>query len=601
MVLGLVGLGGILVWVMTEGPFPFPVPVAVKEEDNSPPALTSTLPNPALPGPYVVQTMTYGSGADLHRPEYGPQVNLRTDPVDGRAFVSGWNRLRTQFWGFDAREIPLNGRVWLPEGPGPFPLVLIVHGNHNMADFSDDGYTYLAELFASHGMITVSVDQNFLNGSAYANIIDLAGLERENDARAWLLLEHLRQWREWNQMEDSPLASRVDLDRVGLVGHSRGGEAVAIAAAFNRLSRYPDRATITFDYNFGIRAVAAIAPVDGQYRPAGLPTSLEDVHYLVLHGLNDGDVTSFQGSDQYQRVTFSAAESNFFKASVYIAGANHGQFNSSWGVFDRSPPDGFALNRAGLLEPADQRLIAQVFLNAFLRTALVGDVDYRLFFQEAGRGVNWLPDTPLRTQYTDAATRPVATFAEDIEVSTTTAPGGRISASGFNYWQEYRLGSKTDLYTNSVLTLGWQTASHGSPASYTIQLPAAGPVPALTDKLVVSIGDARDPAKATEPLDLTIRLQDGSGNQADLPLSHVSPVPLPLTAQLTRLSWMSDLPPGEVVLQTLSLPLIDFTVANPAFNPVDLTTISFRFDRSSTGRIVLDNIGFQPELALTPE
>ena len=39
------------------------------------------------------------------------------------------------------------------EGAGPFPLVLIVHGNHDMAEFSDPGYEYLGELLASRGFI----------------------------------------------------------------------------------------------------------------------------------------------------------------------------------------------------------------------------------------------------------------------------------------------------------------------------------------------------------------------------------------------------------------------------------------------------------------
>ena len=52
----------------------------------------------------------------------------------------------------------------MPEGEGPFPLTLIVHGNHNMIDYSDDGYGYLGSLLASRRIIAVSVDENFLNG-----------------------------------------------------------------------------------------------------------------------------------------------------------------------------------------------------------------------------------------------------------------------------------------------------------------------------------------------------------------------------------------------------------------------------------------------------
>jgi hypothetical protein len=51
-----------------------------------------------------------------------------------------------------------------------------------MKDFSDPGYAYLGELFASRGFIAVSVDENFLNGD----------IRSENDARAYVLLEHLK-------------------------------------------------------------------------------------------------------------------------------------------------------------------------------------------------------------------------------------------------------------------------------------------------------------------------------------------------------------------------------------------------------------------------
>ena len=52
---------------------------------------------------------------------------------------------RNSYWGFTPKEMPLNARVWYPDGPGPFPLVLVVHGNHNMRDFSDPGYDYLGD------------------------------------------------------------------------------------------------------------------------------------------------------------------------------------------------------------------------------------------------------------------------------------------------------------------------------------------------------------------------------------------------------------------------------------------------------------------------
>ena len=75
-----------------------------------------------------------------------------------------------------------------PDGAGPWPLALIVHGNHNYREFSDPGYAYLGDLLASRGFIMVSVDENFING-----------LSAENDGRAWLLLKHLEAWKQFNE------------------------------------------------------------------------------------------------------------------------------------------------------------------------------------------------------------------------------------------------------------------------------------------------------------------------------------------------------------------------------------------------------------------
>ena len=333
------------------------------------------LPNPSEPGNFPVKSLQYGSGVDRHRREFAEGVDRVTESVDGSAFIEGWDKrsgwARTQYWGFDAERLPLQGRVWYPDGEGPFPLVLVVHGNHSMEDFSDSGYGYLGELFASRGIILVSVDENFINSSFSGRLNGLSGrgLKEENDARGWILLEHLRQWSEWNGDTDNPFYGSIDLDRIGLIGHSRGGEAVAVAAAFSQLPYYPDDATVRFDYDFTIRAVAAIAPVDGQYKPAGLGTDLADVNYFVLHGSHDGDVQSFAGSRQFERVRFSG-ESFRFKSSLYIYGANHGQFNTTWGRTDSSFPHKNFLNLSIIMPPEDQVRIAKVYLSAFFEAAL---------------------------------------------------------------------------------------------------------------------------------------------------------------------------------------------------------------------------------------
>ena len=71
---------------------------------------------------------------------------------------------------------------------------------------------------------------------------------------------------------------------------------------------YPEEANIKFDYGFAIKAVVAIAPADGQYKPVEQDRWISDVSYLTLQCAHDADVSSFLGSrqwvDLYQRNRF---------------------------------------------------------------------------------------------------------------------------------------------------------------------------------------------------------------------------------------------------------------------------------------------------------
>lgn len=257
--------------------------------------------NPSEAGNFSVAHFTYGSGTDRQRQEFRSGVRYRTQPVDATPILHAWEgsaaKWRKKFWGFDAKILPLNGRVWMPEGEGPFPLMLIVHGNSSMEKFSDPGYAYLGELLASRGFVAVSVDQNFVNGTWSG---DFRGLEMPT--RGWMLLKHLEQWQDWNQDRHHDLFGRIDMDNIILAGHSRGGEAVAIAASFNKLAFFPDNARLQFDFNFNIKGIVEIAPTDKRYFRR---LSLENINYLSLQGSYDSDEASFFGLRQYRRIDFT--------------------------------------------------------------------------------------------------------------------------------------------------------------------------------------------------------------------------------------------------------------------------------------------------------
>jgi dienelactone hydrolase len=608
LLLGLAGLvlGGL--WLLDAGS-PLPHPPNAAARANAP-VEPLDLPDPSQPGPYPVHRLFYGSGDDARRPEYGAGADLITPRVDGSALVDGWGSLRTAYWGFGPGALPLNGRVWYPEpvlskaegGEGPFPLVLFVHGQHPMEDFSDPGYAYLGELLASRGFIVASVDENFLNLSPLADLIMLQSLVEVDDLRGWLLLEHLAVWRDWNGDPGSPFYHKVDLDRIALVGHSRGGQAVAVAAAFNDLPCSPDDASLRFDYGFGIRSVIAFAPVDGGYLPAGQDITLENVNYLVLHGTHDMDVFTFQGDRQYSRVRFDEG-GPWFKAALYIYGANHGQFNTTWGRKDLFEPVMRVFNLEQIMPPQEQRQVAKVAIGAFLESTLREQVDYRPLFQDLRRGQAWLPDTIYLHQYHDSATRLISTFDEDVDLASTTLPGGRLSGENLTIWREQPARSKWQDLGDQTVYLGWDAAA-SAPASYALQLPKQALALSGQSVLVFSLADAdEDPTPGTgdenvtasrEPIDLTVEVVDSAGQVARLPLSHFSLLQPQLRGHLGKARFMSPFPASEAVLQHFEFPLAGFAAANPAFDPARLAQVRFRFDRTTAGVVVLDNVGFRP-------
>ena len=452
----LAGAGGLVFgffWIFWEGPKTDPPEIAALKTEYRPEHIQ--LQDPSLPGEYSVLTLTYGSGRDKHREEFREDVTIVTDSVDGSRFVGNWEKFhgwaRTRYWGFDEESLPLNARVWYPGGKGPFPLVLIVHGNHLDRDYSDPGYEYLGDLMASRGFIFASVDENFLN-STWSNIWD--NLDEENDCRAWLLLKHLELWKEWNSDQKNPFYGKIDLDRISLIGHSRGGEAVAIAACFNQLPVYPDGADMEFDFGFNIRSVIAIAPVDGQYRPANTGTFFKDVSYFTIQGANDMDMQSFHGARQFQRIQFT--DDNYHvKAGLYVFGANHGQFNSIWGRNDMGFPNIALYNKRQLITGEDQARIGKVFISAFLEATLLDKREYFDLFRDYRYGMEWLPETVYLNQFEDSECEFIATFEEDIDLYTATSEAWKIQSENLTVWKEMSVPLKWSSQATRAIYAGW--------------------------------------------------------------------------------------------------------------------------------------------------
>jgi dienelactone hydrolase len=592
---------------------------------------TLEAPDPGLPGPYEVGTLYYGSGTDKNRPEYRDSVSITTESVDGSRLVDLGRsaRSRNEYWGFTPKEFPLNARVWYPEGPGPFPLVLVVHGNHDMTDYSDPGYDYLGELLASRGFILASVDMNFING--------VPG-QVENDGRGWLLLKHLEAWKGFNETSDGPFAGRVDMTRLAVMGHSRGGEAAPVAAAFNRLSRYPDDATLEFDFNFDIRAAVSIAPVDGQYQPTGRFMPVENVDYLVFHGSHDGDVSSFEGLRIWDRMRYTDGEDHF-KSAIYMYRANHGQWNTVWNSYDFGPRSERTLDLRYLVPREDQRRFAELYVSAFLEASLKDDGRWLSMFRDHRVIGQWLPQTMYITRLQHSSFRALADFEGDVDVTTGAQRGVRLRGDSLATWKEERLvlrssnqASTRASQENQALRLAWNnrlagedTTRMGPVARFEVALPdglarewglsgdhgldlslsaidrTPGPrrSPVQDDAEDGSDREGADrsrprpdPDAPKPPVDLSIELEDADGTRVSVALSGYGAIRRPLEITVLRRTDLEQRGLSELVLQSYHIPLSDFTAASTELDLSRLRAVRMVFDRTVAGEVVVDDIGF---------
>ena len=475
-----------------------------------------TASNPADAGTYTVKQLTYGSGTDKQRSEYRDGVTIKTKTVDVSPFATipkDQVKHRKAFWGFDLKKAPINARVWYPDGAGPFPLVLIVHGNHDPEKFSDPGYAYLGELLASRGFILASVDENFING-----------ISEENDGRAWMLLKHLEAWKQFNETKDGPFYQHVDMTHIALMGHSRGGEAAAIAASFNTLTYYPDDFKQKFNFHFAIKAVVAIAPVDGQYKPTGQFTPLENVNYLLIHGSHDGDVSTAVGLRQYERLKFTD-HAPHFKAVVFMYRANHGQWNTTWGNKDNGPRSARSLDLRGLVAPEAQRQFAKVVISGFLEATIHGQRDYVPMFRDHRNMGGWLPKTMYTTRFQESGYRPLAEYGEDVDLTTGTAPGVVVAGEHLSTWQEKAVpfrGRGTDSQNHNAAWIGWNNEMAPKPDAKLDAAPDAKTAPKVAPKTAVAAEKAKiygPPASYALTLPESVRTEWGVSRDSSLTVS----------------------------------------------------------------------------------
>jgi len=592
ILISLVLIGNIFVFyfLSSEG---FHHPVTNDTEFTNPSLSVLTVDDPSRNGAFQVNELFYGSGDDKNRPEFGTEVDIVTNTVDATPFfdqTSGfYNHLRKIFWGFDSKNYPINGRVWYPTGEGPFPLVLIVHGNHNMDDYSDPGYKYLGELLASRGYILASVDENFLNGNWMSDYS-----EKEAFTRAWLLLKHLENWREWEVTEGNLFYDKVDMDNIALIGHSRGGAAVATAAAMNKLNKYHLDANQDFDFQFSIKGIVQIAPNDSYTPQNEVPIELDNVNYMLLHGGYDQDVYWAIGNRVYNRAVFTD-ENYHFKTSLYIYRANHGQFNTEWGRKDRTIPFSWLLNTKPIMSGEDQRQIAKLYISAFLESTLKKSNEYIPLLKDFRQAGHLLPEDYYINQFEDSNVTFIADFQEDFDVNTATAHGCTIEGVNLKTWSENALPFRNNWGSSQQscgVYLGWEKEDsvQCGVARYTIHI---GDSTQLNDSFNNLVFAVCNNTNDIDSVDFTIELSTPDAS-VKIALSDFRTLPPPLKTKLTKSGFLLKLGQGkpvERVLQYIEIPLYELEKENVGFVISDINAISFIFDKTSEGEVFIDKIG----------
>lgn len=526
------------------------------------------------------------SGA-VHRvetAEYGldAAMGLATDTVDLSFFME---RDAVQgigmeyFFGYDLTEVPLAGKVWYPAEEGCYPALFIIHGNHSYTTPSYLGYDYLGKYLAARGYLVVSVDESCCND-----------LTQENDARAILLLENMKALRELTGDETSPLFGKIDWERTALAGHSRGGEAVATACLFNGCDSYPENGNVSFDYDFSIQSVIAIAPTVDQYMPVDHAVVLEDVNYLLLAGAYDQDVTTFMGMKQYENIRFSG-KGDYIKSALFIGNANHGQFNELWGKYDLWFPLNRFLNTAVLLEEEQQQAIAQLFIGTFLDVTLKNDRTGEKLLRNYAAYGGKLPETVFEQCFQTSDFVCAADFDEDSRLESATMEGAVLDVTGLVKWTEEKTawgdGGTQENYAGHFK---WEDSDC---AEMILKLPGYD---LRGQSLQFDIAD-RDTERIANgdnmPLDGKILIEDAAGESATVQISSYALVYPPLPVQLYKVDALTDGQEWKFQMQTVSVPAEDFTEQNPAVNLEQVRSVSLVFE--GTGEIYLDNVGFEAE------
>ncbi|MEO1229889.1 MAG: alpha/beta fold hydrolase [Myxococcota bacterium] len=151
------------------------------------------------------------ASVEFERTEDGDIAGAKWTAKGGPARTMARLPLRTETIFFDSGDLRLRGELVLPEGPGPFPVVVMVHGSE---DYSGVDYYHLPYMFAAHGMAGFKFDKRGTGQSQGEYTQDFPSLSGDVVAAVELLKKR----------------AEIHPERVSLIGLSQGGWVAPLAA-----------------------------------------------------------------------------------------------------------------------------------------------------------------------------------------------------------------------------------------------------------------------------------------------------------------------------------------------------------------------------------
>ena len=466
------------------------------------------------------------------------------------------------------------------DGGGPYPLVVISHGNGH----SYTWYAYLQFHLASRGYVVMSHTNNTQPGIETASTTTLTNTD-------FLLANR-------DTVGGGQLAGKIDPNQIIWIGHSRGGEGVV--RAYDRIR---DGTFTPAEYDLDdIKLVSSIAPTDFLGPASASPL---DVNYHFIFGSADGDVSGSvscqvcQAFSLYERATSE-------RSSIYVHGADHNDFNCC-GFNDFCGGGAPCSGALAIGREEAQRVLESSFLAA-IRWYVHGDPAAREFLSRQYEDLR--PVGVADTVTVDREYRPAPAdrlVIEDYQTEFTTdvaSSGGAVTATVSNLDERRMDDANNSLsWTPSDPMNGMARARStdatrcavfdwSSPANLEIAIvPAIADWSGFTWLQWRSCQGTRHPQTTAVNGDLSyaVTLIDGSGTEVTVDVSSKTggaEEPFARTGLGSGTGWQNE-------FETKRIRLADFTLEGTGLDLTNITAIRFDFGEAPNalqGRLGFDDV-----------